>query len=78
MKSQLLTIDEFDAFKTVRDIPVENISKLVLDTVRDLDERSETGPFIQSILADTNDTPHGPVEIADILTHTVKRGPKLA
>lgn len=67
----LITIDDFDNFKEIRDFSVKQISKKVLDTVRALDEREELEPFIRSILFDAGETPHGPAEIVDILTHKV-------
>jgi superfamily II DNA or RNA helicase len=36
-----------------------------------LDEREELEPYFRAILHDPNDTPHGPAELADILTHKV-------
>ncbi len=71
----LITIEDFDNFKKVRDFPAGSISKELQDVVRNLDEREEFEPFIRSILFDAGDTPHGPAEVVDILTHklTVKR-----
>jgi superfamily II DNA or RNA helicase len=68
---QLVTIDQIDSFKSVRDFPPDSVTDPVLDCVRNLDERKELEPFILSILADTNETPHGPAELVDILTHKV-------
>lgn len=65
----LLRIEDFDNFEDVKDFSPQIISKPVIATVRDLDEREELEPFIRSILTDASDTPHGPVEIVDILTH---------
>jgi superfamily II DNA or RNA helicase len=48
-----------------------------MDTVRDLNEREEMEPYLRSILFDTNETPHGPAELVDILTHRVKARGKL-
>jgi superfamily II DNA or RNA helicase len=42
-----------------------------LQVVRSLDEREELEPYIRAILHDPNDTPHGPAELVDILTHKV-------
>jgi superfamily II DNA or RNA helicase len=67
----LIRLEDFDNFKDTRDYSPETISTPVLNQVRDLDEREELEPYIRSILADTNDTPHGPAEIVDILTHKV-------
>lgn len=71
MSAQLITIDQIDSFKTVRDFPADSVIEPVIDRVRDLDERKELEPFILSILSDTNETPHGPAELVDILTHKV-------
>jgi superfamily II DNA or RNA helicase len=67
----LIRLEDFDNFKDTRDYPAEDILPAVLDQIRGLDEREELEPYIRSILADTNDTPHGPAEIVDILTHKV-------
>jgi superfamily II DNA or RNA helicase len=69
MSGQLLTIDQIESFKAVRDFPADSVIEPIIDRVRDLDERKELEPFILSILADTNETPHGPAELVDILTH---------
>lgn len=76
----LLTIDDIDTFREVRGHAATSVTRSVLDTVRNLDEREELEPFIRAILADPSDTPHGPAEIADILTHklTVRRESGLA
>src|SRR5712692_3779647 len=71
MAGHLLTIDEIDNFRAVRDFRADSIIPSVLDRIRKLDEREELEPFILSILSDTNETPHGPAEIVDILTHKV-------
>lgn len=70
--SHLLTIDDFDSFKYIRDFPVESINGLVLNTVSNLNEKTQLEPFIRNSIHDLNDTPHGPTEIADILTTKVK------
>jgi superfamily II DNA or RNA helicase len=62
----LLGIDNFDKAKEVSS---KSISDAALATVAELDEKSEIEAWIQSILFDTNRTPHGPAEIVDILTH---------
>ncbi len=67
----LLTIEDFDNFKEVRDFPASTVIQRVKEAVQTLDEREEVEPFIRSILADAGETPHGPAEIVDILTHKV-------
>jgi superfamily II DNA or RNA helicase len=71
MSGHLIAVEEIDNFKSVCDFAASSIPEILLDTVRQLDEREEMEPFFRSILADPGNTPHGPVEIADILTHTV-------
>lgn len=71
MAGVLLNIEQFDNFKEVKDFPAQSVIPEVTEAVRNLDEREELEPFILSILSDTNETPHGPVEIVDILTHKV-------
>ncbi|MGO9338257.1 MAG: DEAD/DEAH box helicase family protein [Terracidiphilus sp.] len=66
---QLLRVDDFDNFVEVRGVPATQIKKAHLDAVRCLDEREELEPYIKAILHDPNDTPHGPAELVDILTH---------
>ena len=70
--STLIHVDDFESFGLVRDFPPDEITREVLNTVRDLNERDEMEPYLRSILFDTNDTPHGPAELVDILTHRVK------
>ncbi len=67
----LVTMGRFDNFRQVLKYAPEEVSEEVLTAVRDLDEREELEPFIRTILTDVGDTPHGPAEIADILTHKV-------
>lgn len=64
----LLAVDNFAA---VRGIRPRDISDGALATVRNLHEADEMEPWLQAILFDTNNTPHGPSEIVDILTHKV-------
>jgi superfamily II DNA or RNA helicase len=71
MPNLLIGLDQFDNFSAVHNYRPASILEEVLATVRRLDEREEIEPFFRSILADPGGTPHGPVEIADILTHTV-------
>jgi superfamily II DNA or RNA helicase len=75
MTGKLIQIDDIDSFKDVRDFPLKTIKEEVISKVKALDEREEFEPFIRSILTDTNETPHGPSEIVDVLTHklTVRR-----
>ena len=73
--SNLKSLHEIDQFERVVSIPTEAITEAVLEGVRQLKEDTELEPAIRQILADPNDTPHGPTEIADILTcRVVLRG----
>lgn len=67
----LIPFDRIENFAHAKAIASEAIGDELLATVRELDERNEIEPFIRSILCDTQETPHGPVEIADIFTHRV-------
>jgi superfamily II DNA or RNA helicase len=69
--AELVTIEDFDSFREVKRLHAADISSAVIDATRTLDEREELEPFIRRILFDTSDTPHGPAEIVDILTHRV-------
>lgn len=74
---RLIKIHDIDKFSEVKNIPDVAINETILSNVRDLDEKSELERFVREILYDLNETPHGPTEIADILTsHTHIRGDK--
>jgi superfamily II DNA or RNA helicase len=64
----LLAVDNFNL---VRGVKPRSVSDQALETVRNLHEVDEMEPWVQAILFDTNNTPHGPSEIVDILTHKV-------
>ena len=69
MSGKLVRLEEFDRFRSVLRHAPEEVDEVVLAAVRDLDERIELEPALRSILTDVGDTPHGPAEIVDILTH---------
>ncbi len=71
MAGLLVKIEDFDAFQAMRGVPAKDIHPDLISAVKSLDEREELEPHIQAILCDSNQTPHGPMEIADILTHKV-------
>jgi len=73
----LINVDDIESFALVRNFSPDDISPEVINTVGDLNERDEIEPYLRSILFDTNDTPHGPAELVDILTHRVKVRGKL-
>lgn len=68
----ILTIDDFDSFKNIKDYPADQVTEEVLDTIRNLNEKTQFEPFIRGCIFDVNDTPHGPMEIVDILTTKIK------
>ena len=49
-------------------IPNGAVCDAIISNIRKLDEKDEVERFLQEILFDPNETPHGPTEIADILT----------
>jgi hypothetical protein len=74
---RIIKIYEIDEFSEIKTIPDAAISLTILSNIRKLDEKSEMEPFIRQILYDPNETPHGPTEIADILSsHVHIRGDK--
>jgi superfamily II DNA or RNA helicase len=64
-----IPLDDIDSFREVRAFPSSSIGPELIQAVRELNEREELEPFLRSILTDVGDTPHGPAEIVDILTH---------
>ena len=74
---RLIKMHEVDEFSEVKSIPDASINETILLNARNLDEENEIERFIREILYDPNKTPHGPTEIADILTSRVRvRGDK--
>lgn len=73
----LVAIDSVDNFRAVRGVTPQSIGDVVVDQVKSLDESDEIEVWVQTILHDTNETPHGPSEIVDILTHKLTIDGKL-
>src|SRR6266511_896099 len=71
--SLLVPLDSFDNFREMRDVAGKDLVPALTDRMRILDERNDIEPLLRLILADSAQTPHGPVEIADIFTHTLTR-----
>src|ERR1051326_6651837 len=67
--SLLTPIEAFDSFQDVKDFPAAEVTPDLIRAMQALDEREELEPVLRSILTDVGQTPHGPAEIADILTH---------
>ncbi|MDP6556032.1 MAG: hypothetical protein QGG71_15290 [Pirellulaceae bacterium] len=66
--SRLIDIDEVDQFARIADISPRDITEEVLRGIAGLHEVRELEVLIREIIADPTETPHGPTEIADILT----------
>ena len=73
---RLIEIHDIDEFSEVKTIPDATINNEILTNIRNLDEKKELERFLREILYDPNETPHGPTEIADILTNVHVRGDK--
>lgn len=69
---RLIKVQDIDQFCEVVNVPDAAITPDVLGSVRQLDERRELEPMLREILWDPTETPHGPTEIADILTTKVR------
>jgi superfamily II DNA or RNA helicase len=70
--SELFTIEDINSFNKIRDVLPREIIQEVLETIKNLDERNQIEPFIRASIFDLNETPHGPIEIADIYTHKIR------
>ena len=68
---RFIKIHEIDEFSEIKAIPDASISEEMLTTIRNLDEKGEIEHFVREILYGPNEIPHGPTEIADILTSHV-------
>lgn len=70
MPRQLL-LREIEQFSRIRNVPDDAVSPSVVEAVRRLGEKEVVEPAIREMLYDPTETPHGPTEIADILTSRV-------
>ncbi|MDB4949325.1 MAG: hypothetical protein JWM27_1974 [Gemmatimonadetes bacterium] len=66
-----LLLHQIEEFTAVSRVPAAAITPKVLVGVRRLHEKDELEPLLRAILSDPNETPHGPTEIADILTSRI-------
>ena len=64
----LIKIHDIEEFSEVKAVPDASVNDVILTSIRALDEEKELERFVREILYDPNSTPHGPTEIADILT----------
>ena len=69
---RLIKIQDIDQFCEIINIPEATITAELLESVRQLDERRDLEPMLREVLWDPTETPHGPTEIADILTTKVR------
>ena len=69
MKGKLLALDDIPAFAEVANVRLADVEEPLRTAVKGLHEADEIEQFIRSILSYRAATPHGPAEIADILTH---------
>lgn len=68
---RLVKLQDIDQFSEIVSVPEALVTTEVLEGIRDLDERRELEPLIRQLLWDPSETPHGPTEIADVLTTKV-------
>lgn len=75
-----IRITDIDAFKCAGLVPEDAVTTMIVENVRKLDERSQLEPWVQHLLGVTDDTAHGPMEIADCISSriTVNGEPRLA
>lgn len=66
--SRLLDPHQVKEFRRSARVPPEAITTEIIDGVRKLHETKHIEPFLCSIIGHPSATPHGPTEIADILT----------
>jgi hypothetical protein len=68
----LISIDDIPTFREVRNVAASDVTEELRSDVRRLHEADDMEEFIRAILNDRAATPHGPAEIADILTHRIQ------
>ena len=71
-----IKLNEIDELSEVLGIPDAAISRRILDNVKKMDEEHEMEKYFRQILFDPTKTPHGPTEIADILSYLHVKGEK--
>lgn len=74
--ARMIKINEIEEFSDIIRVPNDVITEEIIVNVRNLHETKELEPFIQEIIHDHNDTPHGPTEIADIISYHITIGGK--
>ena len=78
--TNLISVENVEEFGLVRRLSRSAITTDMLAGIRRLHETKEIEPFLRAIIFDTTQTPHGSMEVADILTTHVTYGnrPRLA
>jgi hypothetical protein len=71
-----LKLNEIDEFAEALSIPDTTISQRILENIKKIDEEQEMEQHIRQIIFDPTQTPHGPTEIADILSTLHVNGEK--
>ena len=64
-----IPLENYDQFIILKDFSREEITEELKSVARDFRESEDLEETILNAITDPNRTPHGPVEIADILTH---------
>ena len=72
--ARLLRISEIHEFAQVGRIPEVAVTDDILSNVAVLNEKTQLEPWIQNIVRSHDQTPHGPTEIADIISTRVTVG----
>lgn len=65
-KGRMLRPEGVDAFRRIADVPA--IRSGIVEGLRSADEKLELEPALSRIIGETDQTPHGPTEIADVVT----------
>jgi hypothetical protein len=75
--AKLVNINDIDEFREVGSVYPRAINETILRNTKQLHEESELEPSLRALICDPSETPHGPTEIADILTtHVHVKGEK--
>ena len=69
---RLIKMQDLDQFREVVQVSEESITPDLRESMQQLDERRNLEPMLREVLYDPTETPHGPTEIADILTTKVR------
>jgi superfamily II DNA or RNA helicase len=70
-------LEDYDQFRDLVDFPRNKVNDELIDAARAFKESSDMEELLLKFLSDPNRTPHGPVEIADILTMQLSRRKEL-